>query len=214
MLLCICVAFSLLLLQTGLPQTQPLKDDNSTGPAEEVKVPSKRRTPRRIVFVKKDWDITRAYTDVFTMLSDQNACSRFYGGPGTATTVLNDFVTRVKSERLMSDVSFQMAGRSRVIHDSETGASYRLFERTFVNTEGSFYQRRSDSLRRFPSNVGKFPPGSRQAKALILLHELGHLIMGDDGSWLIPDDGHNNDQSQANTLRVQQECQKELNELK
>ena len=214
MLLCICVAFSLLFLQSILPQARRLKDDSSPEPAEEATAPTKRRTPRPLVFVRKGWDLTRAYTDVFTILSDKNACSRFYGGPGAATTVLNDFVARVKSERLLRDVSFQMEGAPRVIHDPETGASYRLFERTLVNTEGSFYQRRSDSLRRFPSNVGKFPPGSRQAKALILLHELGHLIMSDDGSWILPDDGHNNLQSQANTLRVQRECQKELDALR
>jgi hypothetical protein len=48
---------------------------------------------------------------------------------------------------------------------------------------------------------------------LILLHELGHLIEGEDGTWLLPDDGLNGPQSKANTLRVQQACREQLNKL-
>jgi hypothetical protein len=82
-----------------------------------------------------------------------------------------------------------------------------------VNINGSFYQRRAEPMRKFPSDVGNFPPGSRAARALILLHELGHLIQGENGDWLIPDDGFDGTQSKANTLRVQQACRKELDAL-
>lgn len=167
----------------------------------------------RPVTIEKDWDITQAYIDVFKILNNQNTCSEFYRGPRTATTVLNGFVTRVKSQSLMREVSFQMAGSRHIIRDPATGTSYRLFEKTMVNTNGSFYQRRADPMRKFPSNVGNFAPGSRAARALILLHELGHLIQGENGDWLIPDDGYDGTQSKANTLRVQQVCRKELNAL-
>src|SRR5678815_5573909 len=165
------------------------------------------------VVIEKDWSITQAYVDVFKILNNQNTCSDFYRGPRTATTVLNGFVIRVKSQSLMREVSFQMAGSPRVIHDLTTGASYRLFEKTMVNINGSFYQRRADPMRKFPSDVGNFAPGSRAARALILLHELGHLIQGENGDWLIPDDGFNAEQSTANTLRIQQVCRKELDAL-
>jgi hypothetical protein len=181
-----------LLLQTGTPSEDP---------------------PRPLVVTKKDWNITQTYIDVFKILSNLNTCSEFYRGPRAATTVLNGFVTRVKSQPLTREVSFQMAGSPRVIHDPATGASYRFFEKTMVNTNGSFYQRRTDPMRKFPSDVGNFAPGSRAARALILLHELGHLIQDDNGDWLIPDDGFNGTQSKANTLRVQQVCRKELKEL-
>ena len=167
----------------------------------------------RPVPIEKDWNITQAYVDVFKILNNQNSCSEFYRGPRTATTVLNGFVTRVKSQSLMREVSFQMAGSRRIIRDPATGTSYRLFEKTMVNTNGSFYQRRADPMRKFPSDVGNFAPGSRAARALILLHELGHLIQGENGDWLIPDDGYNGMQSKANTLRVQHACRKELNAL-
>ncbi len=175
------------------------------GPSEEP--------PRPLVVTKKDWNITQAYIDVFKILSDQNTCSDFYRGPRTATTVLNGFVRRVKSQSLLREVSFEMVGSPRIIRDPATGASYRLFEKTMVNTNGSFYQRRADPMRKFPSDVGNFAPGSRAARALILLHELGHLIQDENGEWLSPDDGFDGRQSKENTLRVQQMCRKELNKL-
>ncbi len=187
----ICV----LLLQGGQAQAQQVDGEN------------------RPVTIEKDWNITQAYVDVFRILNNQNTCSEFYRGPRTATTVLNGFVTRVKPQPLMREVSFEMAGSPRIIRDPATGASYRLFEKTMVNTNGSFYHRRADPMRKFPSDVGNFAPGSRAARALILLHELGHLIQGENGDWLIPDDGYNGTQSKANTLRVQQACRKELNAL-
>ena len=165
------------------------------------------------VTIGKDWSITRTYIDVFKILSNENTCSDFYRGPRTATTVLNSFVTRVKSKSLLHEVSFEMAGNLVIFHDPTTGASYRLFEKTMVNINGSFYQRRADPMRKFPSDVGNFAPGSRAARALILLHELGHLIQGENGDWLIPDDGYDVIRSKANTLRVQEACRKELDAL-
>lgn len=170
--------------------------------------------PRRVVLVKKDWSLAQAYSDVFKILSDQNPCSSFYGGPRAATNVLNDFVVLVQSQPMQREVTFQMVGTPRLLRDLATGASYRLFERTLVNTNGSFYQRRVELMREYPSDIGDFAPGSRQARALILLHELGHLIQDENGDWLIPDDGHNGPQSKANTLRVQQACRVQLETLR
>ena len=201
----------LLLLPTVQSQAQQTTIENKPVPIDEVAVPSEEATPPLLV-TKKDWSVTQAYLDVFKILSTQNTCSNFYGGPRKATTVLNSLVTRVKSQPLASDVSFQMTGPFW-IHDLTTGASYRLFEKTMVNTNGSFYQRRGNPMSKFPSNVGNFAPGSRAARALILLHELGHLIQSEEGDWLIPDDGFDDTPSKANTLRVQQVCRKELNAL-
>jgi hypothetical protein len=150
---------------------------------------------------------------VFKILSSQNTCSSFYGGPRTATTVLNGFVTHVKSRPLAPEVSFQMAGQPRLIRDPATGVRYRLFDEAMVNVNGSFYLRRADPMVRFPSDVGSFSPGSRAARVLILLHELGHLIQDENGEWLLPDDGLDGRKSKANTLRIQQVCRKELDAL-
>ena len=202
----------ILLLQSVQTQAQQAKGESKPVPIDEVAVLAEK-TPRPLEFLRKDWDLTRAYSDVFRILSSQNSCSDFYGGPRAATTVLNGFVTRVKSQPLLGEVSFQMEGQPRVRRDSETGVFYRLFDQTMVNSNGSFYKRRTDPRGKFPSDVGNFSPGSRAARALILLHELGHLIQGNNGDWLIPDDGYNGKQSKANTLRVQQFCRRELEAL-
>lgn len=170
--------------------------------------------PRRLVVVKKDWSLNSAYSDVFKILSQQNPCSDFYGGSRAATTVLNEFFVLVTPEQMNREVTFQMVGPPQLLRDPATGASYRLFNRTVVNTNGSFYQRRVEMMREYPSDIGSFTPGSRQARALILLHELGHLIRDENGDWLIPDDGHNGPQSKANTLRVQKACRVQLETLR
>lgn len=161
----------------------------------------------------KNWELNRAYSDVFKILSRPNTCSDFYGGPRAATTVLNDFLPKVRLRRLVREVSFQMSGKPRVIHNPEVKATYRLFDTAMVNSHGSFYQRRFETFRKFPADVGDFMPGTRPARALILLHELGHLIQGENGTWLIPDDGRDGSQSNRNTLRVQEACRAQLEAL-
>jgi len=156
MSLWISSAIILLLLQAPQHQLQDAKNDDSRPATEEVAAPSSD-VPRRLDFERKDWNLTRAYFDVFEILGNQNTCSSFYGGPHAATTVLNGFVALVKPELLDREVSFQMRGRLTVIHDSSIRGSYRLFDRTLVNSNGSFYQRRSDPTRRFPLDVGSFP---------------------------------------------------------
>lgn len=169
--------------------------------------------PTALTLTKRDRELTQAYADVFKILNDQNDCSSFYGGSRTATTVFNSFLPAVESHRLTRDVTFVMTGRPRLLQDPVSRVSYRLFDKVTVNTNSSFYLRRMDSLLRFPSDVGRFPPGTRPARALILLHELGHLIQGQNGDWLIPDDGFGDAQSQRNTLRIQQACRAQLHSL-
>lgn len=201
----------LLLLLIGDSQVQQANIDKKPPAIEETV----EETPPRLIFEKKrDWYLTQAYSDVFKILSDPNPCSDFYGGPRAATTVLNDFVAQVKPAPLLREISFQMTGQRRYIHNNSTGVVYRLFDRITVNTNGSFYQGRIDPMRNIPADVGNFLPGSRRARALILLHELAHLIEGENGVWLIPDDGYNPGQSKANTLHIQKVCRVQLHALK
>ncbi|HKG61424.1 MAG TPA: hypothetical protein VKB05_16810 [Pyrinomonadaceae bacterium] len=48
----------------------------------------------------------------------------------------------------------------------------------------------------------------------VIMRGPGMMHADQYGAWLIPDDGFDGRQSQANTLRVQQACRKELNALK
>ena len=204
---------SLLLLQSAQIQAQQTNEETKATTVEE-RAEATEELPGRLEFAKRDRDLTQAYADVFKILSDQNTCSSFYGGARFATTVLNGFAPLVKRDTLLREVSFQMVGRPRVIRDHATGRFYRFFDRTTVNRNGSFYQRRTDPMHKLPADVGNFAAGSRQARALILLHELGHLIEGDDGAWLLVDDGHNAGQSKENTMRVLNACRTQLDALK
>ena len=203
----------LLLLQTVQFQVLKSNDDGKPVTIEEETRSSSEEPTRALVLQDKDWNVTQAYSDAFRILSDPNACSSFYGGPRKATIVLNDFVSRVKPRVLSREVAFQMTGRARFVFNSHSEVFYRLFEKTLVNLNGSFYQRRADPMNRFPSDIGDFQPGTRRARALILLHELGHLIQDVNGDWLLPDDGFNGPISRANTERVQQACRAQLESL-
>lgn len=201
---------ALVLLQTAPSQVE--QAGIHTRPIEEIAAPSEKLPPQ-LLFVKKDWSFRQAYSDVLKILSNENPCSNFYGGPRAATIVFNDFVAHVRPQSLLREITFQMQGKARFIRDHPTGVLYRLFDKTIVNNEGAFYQRRIDPMRNFPSDVGSFFPGSRPARALILLHELAHLIEGENGTWLIPDDGFDVRQSKANTLRIEAVCRPQLHAL-
>jgi hypothetical protein len=57
--------------------------------------------------------------------------------------------------------------------------------------------------------VGRFPAASRPARALMLLHELGHLIRGSEG-WLLQPDGGDAVLSDRNTRTVESRCKEQL----
>jgi hypothetical protein len=61
--------------------------------------------------------------------------------------------------------------------------------------------------------VGSFPPNSREARILMLLHELGHLMRGTDEKWLLPDDGNNMGDSMRNTRKIESVCGNEIRSL-
>lgn len=203
---------SLMLLQSVNVQAQQANADDRPVAGREAAATADELPGRRAIN-ERNWELSQAYSDVFNILSTRNTCSDFYGGPHAATTVLNDFVPLVKPRRLIREVSFQMSGRPRVIHNPAVKTTYRLFDVAMVNREGSFYQRRFEFMRKYPADVGDFMPGTRPARALILLHELGHLIQGENGAWLIPDDGRDGARSNQNTLRIQQACRAELEAL-
>ena len=208
MLLWTTCVIALLLTQTVQSQAPQLSDPI----IGEVATPSEV-LPKQLVFEKKDWDINQTYSDVFKILSSKNSCSDFYGGSRTATMVLNDLVPQIKSEPLVKEVAFKMGGNPRFVRDHSSGVLYRLFDKPRVNVNGSFYRRRTNPMVAVPANVGSFSSGSRPARALILLHELAHLIEGEDGTWLIPDDGFNVEKSTANTSRIEQVCRAQLKAL-
>ena len=146
----------------------------------------------------------QAYEDVFGMLKDDTPCSRFYGGPRVAVTVFNEFARRLRKRTLgVSNVGLVMSGDYTMYHDMKTGALYRLFEEAAINRSGPFFVTPPPTGARF--QVGRFQAATRPAKALMLRHELGHLVRGADG-WVLPNDGGDAALSDRNTRTVESRC--------
>src|SRR5262249_53657091 len=137
----------------------------------------------------------------------------FFGG-AAAVQVLDSLIVTLHIEPMKDPrIGLLMWGELRTVRDARTGMTYRLFANAELNTVGPFYRSQiwpEDPL--FP-NVGSFPPNTREARVLILLHELGHLIKGPNGTWLIPDDGGNAGLSKQNTRMIESKCGEEIRSL-
>lgn len=152
-----------------------------------------------------------SYSDAFRVLSYESSCSRFFGGPRLALTVLNGLAPRLRGRPLgQGGVGILMSGGYDIYRDGATGVTYRLFKEAFINSDGPFLMRvRIPQMARL--RVGRFEAETRQAKVLLLLHEMGHLMGAPDSkSWLLPDDGGDAKQSERNTRTIESQCLKQL----
>lgn len=169
-------------------------------------------TPLGINFDNKLYADT--YMDAYRILREENKCSRFFGGAVNATEVLNRLAEQVKKKRFETpDVAMQMSGAVTHVHDRRTGASYRLFEQVEVNSIGPLHVP-SQVAQTHRRSIGRFRSETRAARALILLHEIGHLVRGADGRWLLPNDGHDTELSGRNSDTVESHCLQQLTALK
>jgi hypothetical protein len=157
--------------------------------------------------------LDRAYLDTYAVLSGDNECSQFFAG-SASRQVLNELVIRLRI-RLMSNsrIAIRMSGPFTSLVESQEGIAYRLFEQAEINSRGAFYSSKTFPAQPFVPNMGTFRPNTREARALILLHELAHLIKGRDGTWLIPDDGSDAQLSRANSLTVESKCRQQIHAL-
>lgn len=149
------------------------------------------------------------YRHVFEILSTDNSCSDFYGGPVKAAETFNQFAKQIKRGRLANPrVALRMTGTYTHYTNHTTGASYRLFEEATLNNDGPIT---GQAARMY---VGSYPGYTPQARALVLLHELGHLVPGRGGGWLLPNDGDDAVTSAYNTRLIEIRCGAQLNALR
>jgi hypothetical protein len=188
---------------TQAPGTKLFEED-WTGAGAEPATPDAGPQPTPLDSGAEGLAVGSAYKDVYGALKGDNPCSRFFGGSRVAVTVLNEFSRRLSRKTLGArDVGLVMSGDYTLYHDMRTGASYRLFDNAVVNRAGPFAAVPTPSGARF--RVGRFPAWSRKARALMLLHEMGHLVRGPDG-WLLPNDGGDAALSDRNTRTVESRC--------
>jgi hypothetical protein len=168
--------------------------------------------PIASIITRKSQVIYEAYAGARRILESENLCSRFFGGR-LANEPLDQLVLRLETVFRPGNIGIRMWGVFRIINNDETGLTYRLFENEEVNRRGAFYNRI-----RFPSDprvpyVGSFAPATPEARVLMLLHELGHMILSSEGKWLIPDDGNDAALSARNTRKIENECGAQIRSL-
>jgi hypothetical protein len=161
-------------------------------------------TPPETVF--QDKVLESVYYNTLFILSTSNRCSDFFGGSAPAMQVFNQLMGQVRKDALASTVAMRMNGYTTNGEDARTGARYRLFSKVSINTNGPFYKKKTFNSERSVFGVGSFGPNTREVRLLILLHELGHVMRGPDGNWLLPDDGGNEEISRNNSRKIEEVC--------
>ena len=157
--------------------------------------------------------VDQAYLDAYTILSENNTCSSFFGGPRFATVVLNALRPRLETTVVGNSVGIIMSGPIISSTDAGTGLTYRLFKKAQVNLTGPFFRSASNLSQTFFHRIGRYPANTRKARVLMLLHELGHLVPGANGRWLLPDDADDHVQVYVNTNTVMTQCAKQFEAL-
>jgi hypothetical protein len=185
-------------------------DGDSKKEAEEGEILLPGLAP--LLVPSEDKAISSAYWDAFGILSENNRCSEFFGGTDVRE-VLNRFVGGLKKDYTAPSIGFRMSGPSVSMLNAATKRSYRLFEKMEVNLNGPFYKIRMPNSGPAIRRIGSFESNTREVRALMILHELGHLIKGSDGNWLLPDDGNDPELSLNNTRTVEKSCNDQIRSL-
>ncbi len=196
---------------TGGPETAPAATTESVPAAPVEAVPAPHPKP---LALKGQGALYRAaYMDTYRILTAPGDCRTFFGG-AVAVEAFNDLSTQLRTKPLENrGIGMMMAGETRNVILNTTGRAYRLFERATLNSRGAFFHERLTPLGAIVPHVGSFAPNTREARVLMLLHELGHLIRQRDGQWLIPNDGGDVELSTRNTALVEQVCGREIKAL-
>ena len=201
------ISMTLVLLIFPLPHLSPMlamrREETRTGTAAAELLPLPDLNKLNV--------LQKAYIDVFTILSNENSCSDFFGGP-QSIKALNKLVQQLRSSWLNQRIGIRMSGSTSFYEDANSSLSFRLFDRAEVNSAGPFFKSRTPLGPTIPY-VGVFLPNTREARATILLHELGHLIRNQDHRWLLDDDGDDPTKSEENTDRVLKVCRDQIDSL-
>ena len=168
--------------------------------------------PLSLPSVSKLSRLDKAYLDAFSILREDNVCSRFYGGP-QAAEVLNKLTRQLKPRYFDRSVALRMTGQTSVGMNYRSALAYRLFEKAEINLNGPFYQTHVLLNETNAMTIGNFQGNTREARVAILLHELGHMIKRSDNDWVLPDDGNDPGLSARNTLRVIAVCRDQIRAL-
>ncbi|HVQ38330.1 MAG TPA: hypothetical protein VMS31_12400 [Pyrinomonadaceae bacterium] len=162
--------------------------------------------------INEDKILGSAYYDTLSILSTPNECSDFFGGP-TVIETFNALIGKVRKDYFSSAIGIRMSGSTVNVVNVKTRKRYRLFDKVSIYANGPFYRRKYTNAQAFVSSVGKFGANTKEARVLMLLHELGHSVKSDTGGWLLPDDGMDDSQSRDNTRKIEDVCGEQIKGL-
>lgn len=206
----VLVRAAIFLFVMALVTQKAISAEDELMKAIRVHVPAK---PVPLPVLNGDNALRVAYYDTLTILSEGKSCAYFFGG-WKAVDVFDQFIERVKKDYVAPSIGMRMSGHAVNFQNVETKTSYRLFDRVSINANGPFYNRKVSNTQAHVPGVGSFEPNSREVRVLMLLHELGHLVKGTDGKWLLPDDGASEDISRKNSEKVESVCGDEIRGLR
>jgi hypothetical protein len=186
----------------------PVRDDEVAEPDTSMPLPVEPSP-----LIARDKVLGSAYYDTLSILSTNNACSDFFGGSAASVDVFNRFIGKVRKDYFSPFIGMRMTGTTTNMFNATTKIQYRLFERVLLNANGVFYRRRTSNVDPDLLGVGSFKPNTKEVRVLILLHELGHVMKGQDGNWLLPDDGQDEDLSRRNSRKIEEVCGDEIKKL-
>jgi hypothetical protein len=190
--------------------------DDANGSASETSTevkPTELISAGASPLVAQDKLFASAYFDALSILAANNGCSDFFGGAAAASDVFAKLMGNVQKNFLPATVGINMTGRTMQVTNERTKLEYRLFEKVLINSNGPFYRNRQSQNLPLPG-VGSFPANTNEVRVLMLLHELGHAIKGDDGNWLLLNDGKNSDLSRKNSQKIEDACGRQIKALR
>jgi hypothetical protein len=204
-----------LTLLTSMAKPLPTRLSRSEFADDALRAATRARTtlPQPPEVLAKDKVLESVYYDIMAILSTTNRCSDYFNGSAVAMEVFNQFVGQARKDILSASVAMRMQGPTTSGADARTNARYRLFNKVSINANGAFYKNSHFSSEQRIPGVGSFRPNTREVRVLILLHELGHLMQGVDGKWLLPDDGGDEFLSRSNSHKIEQVCAEQINGL-
>lgn len=163
--------------------------------------------------IEEDDVLGSAYYDTLDILGTSNKCSDFFGGSEASVDMFNGLIGRVRKEYFSPSIGIQMSGSTTNVFSLKTQKKYRLFDKVAINRNGPFYRSRHSGSQVSVPRVGRFAPNTKEARVLMFLHELGHVVQKDDGNWLLPNDGGDEGRSRDNTRKIEDVCVDQIKRL-
>jgi hypothetical protein len=163
--------------------------------------------------VSKDKVLGSAYFNTLRILSRENSCSAFFGGSVAAIDVFRQMIAHVRKDHQAATIGMSMSGATVTVRNELTKKDYRLFDRVSINTNGPFYRKRISQSDQALPRLGTFEPNTNEVRVLMFLHELGHVIKGEDGNYLLPNDGKDEALSHQNSQKINDVCGEQIKSM-